>query len=366
MKSINDLNRVESGIKEEIKSAVSSCVESGWYVLGKSVDSFEAAFADYSGVKQCISVANGTQAIEIALRAAGVNNGDEVITAANAGFYSSIAILSCGAVPIYCDVNSSDNLAGCAEIEAVISRKTKAVILTHLYGRMADAETVKKLCVSKGIKLIEDCAQSHGARRGGKMTGSIGDIGCFSFYPTKNLGAFGDAGAIVTNDDILAGRIRQLRQYGWGKKYHVEIPGGTNSRMDELQAAVLLVKLKYLDQWNEKRRTLAAVYNEVITNPVITGKPALTGSDYVAHLYVIETEYRESLMEYLKQKGIPCDIHYPVPDHKQAAVAARYSDVVLPVTEEKARRVLTLPCFPEMTPEEAREVSKAINEWRPK
>jgi dTDP-4-amino-4,6-dideoxygalactose transaminase len=239
------------------------------------------------------------------------------------------------------------------------AHRVACVIATHLYGRMCDAAAIVAVCDRHGIPLIEDCAQAHGARRGGRMAGSYGRAGCYSFYPTKNLGALGDAGAIVTNDDDVATGIRALRQYGWGTKYTVVRPGGRNSRLDEMQAAVLRVKLPHLDAWNARRRAIAARYSDEIAHAAVTCPPT-GGEDYVAHLYVVAADDRDGLRTHLLASGIATDIHYPVPDHHQPAFITHAH---LPSTESAAGRILTLPCFPEMTENEVSRVVTAVNGW---
>jgi dTDP-3-amino-2,3,6-trideoxy-4-keto-D-glucose/dTDP-3-amino-3,4,6-trideoxy-alpha-D-glucose/dTDP-2,6-dideoxy-D-kanosamine transaminase len=364
VKSINDLNRLPQNIKQEINRAVSSCIDSGWYVLGTNVTSFEQEFAAYVGTEACISVGNGTDALEIGLKALGVKPGDKVITVANAGFYSSIGILACGAEPVYVDIDPDTHTMSSEALKKTINPGIKAVIVTHLFGRLADIASLRGICGELGIPLLEDCAQAHGAILNGHMAGSFGAISCFSFYPTKNLGAMGDGGALCTSDPDIAGRIRTLRQYGWGKKYNVDFPSGKNSRLDEIQACILKVKLRYLDGWNDARRAIASQYQQGIDNPLITRKPAVSGEGYVAHLYVLETQNRSGLISWLKEKDVPCDVHYPVPDHRQRIFGDTYKGLLLEHTEQACERVLTLPCFPEMTEQETDHVIEAVNSWR--
>jgi dTDP-3-amino-2,3,6-trideoxy-4-keto-D-glucose/dTDP-3-amino-3,4,6-trideoxy-alpha-D-glucose/dTDP-2,6-dideoxy-D-kanosamine transaminase len=363
MKSINDLGRLSDDVRKEIHQSLSECIDSGWYILGKNVTSFEEEFASYNGTSYCISVANGTDALEIGLRALGVKSGDKVITVANAGFYSSIGILACGAEPAYADIDPATYTMSPESLKKVLTNEVKAVILTHLYGTLGDVESILEICEKHGIPLLEDCAQAHGASLGGRKAGSFGRLSCFSFYPTKNLGAMGDGGALCTSDSELAERIRLLRQYGWGKKYSVDIPHGGNSRLDEMQACILRIKLRKLDRWNEERRAVAARYGKGIANPSIARKPSVSGEGYVAHLYVLETDDRAGLSAWLKGKGIPSDVHYPIPDHRQKVFGNMYAAVTLENTERACGRVLTLPCFPEMTVEETEQVIAAVNGW---
>ncbi|HYO83980.1 MAG TPA: DegT/DnrJ/EryC1/StrS family aminotransferase, partial [Bryobacteraceae bacterium] len=314
------------------------------------VDAFESEFAAWCGARQCVGTGNGTDALELALRAVGVTAGSRVATVANAGMYSTAAILACGATPVFVDVDP-DTLNVTPELLSPLS--ADAVVVTHLYGRMAPVEAICK-AVSP-IPVIEDCAQSHGAVLNGKRAGTWGVAGCFSFYPTKNLGACGDGGAVVTSSPELAQRVRVLRQYGWTARYRAEVPGGRNSRLDELQAAVLRLKLPLLTGWNQRRRDLAALMG------IDRGR---SESD-VVHLLVIQHAERDRLRDFLRQRGIASDVHYPVPDYRQPAVTAVIGETLpLPQTERACAAVLTLPCFPEMTDEEAMRVREAVNEFR--
>ena len=307
---------------------------------------------------------NGTDALELALRALSVGPGDEVVTAANAGMYATTAIRAAGAVPLYVDIDERSLLIDPAALNAGVTARTRAVIATHLYGRLADVGALARIAQDRGIALIEDCAQAHGAQRNGCKAGTFGTVGCFSFYPTKNLGALGDAGAIVTSDFQIAVRLRALRAYGWGTKYHCTMEGGRNSRMDELQAAVLRVKLPYLAAWNRRRRAIAALYAVAIANPAVSLPPAVDDGTDVAHLYVVRTRHRESLRAHLAAAEVATDIHYPVPDHRQpgAGAVARQG---LARTERACADVLSLPCYPELTDAEIDAVAAACNRWQP-
>ncbi|MBH3412033.1 DegT/DnrJ/EryC1/StrS family aminotransferase [Pseudomonas putida] len=333
-------------------------LDSHWYILGSEVKQFEAEFANYVGVDHCISVANGSEALELALRGLGVEQGSRVVAIANAGFYSSTAIHAIGAEPVYVDVEA-DTLTLCPKALAeVIESKPAAVIVTHLYGQLANIEEIVRVASAAGVPVLEDCAQSHGARRNGQQAGSFGTVACFSFYPTKNLGALGDGGAVVTRDDELAARIRQLRQYGWSQKYQVAIPGGRNSRLDEMQAAILRVKLPLLDGWNEQRRSIAQRYNAAFAS-LDMQLPASTGEDYVAHLYVVRVKARMEFAAALKENGVSSDIHYPIADHKQPAYHTVPTQS-LAVTEQACDTVISLPCFPGLTDEEVDRVIDAV------
>lgn len=350
----------------DLKGAMARVLDRHWYVMGEEVTRFEAAFAAYCGVPHCISLANGTDALELALRAAGVQAGDRVVLAANAGYYGSTAVRQIGAVPVYADV-AADSL--CLDPQAVTralgdGALPKVILVTHLYGQLADVESLAKIATERGIVLIEDCAQAHGARRAGKVAGSFGDLACFSFYPTKNLGAVGDGGAVVCRDEAMASRLRSLRQYGWSAKYRNDLPGGRNSRLDEVQAAVLSEKLPALDRHNKARRDIASAYCEAFAGLPVR-LPASCADDHVAHLFVIRTPARDALREHLRGKGIASDIHYPVADHQQS-VAQDFggeSAVSLPVTEQACAEVISLPCYPGMSSGQAQRVIDAVRSF---
>ena len=361
---INDLKRHTDPLRDELDAAVRRVLDRGWFVLGPEVAAFESQFAAWCGTPHCVSVGNGTDALELALRAVGVEAGDPVVTVANAGLYGTVAILAMGAEPVYVDVCPDTLLIDPLGVAGALkSGPVKAILVTHLYGRLADMEAILPLAQSAGIPVVEDCAQAHGAQRGGHRAGSFGDAGCFSFYPTKNLGALGDGGAVVTRRADVEKRLMRLRQYGWSSKYHAAERGGRNSRLDELQAAVLAAKLPHVDAWNERRRGIAVTYNAMLGGAGLICPPGAGVSDFVAHLYVVQVDAneRESLRNRLGTRGIATDVHYPVPDHKQKAVAERFAHVRLPVTEAACERVLTLPCFPEMTDAEVAQVIQAVN-----
>ncbi|MGO9614457.1 MAG: DegT/DnrJ/EryC1/StrS family aminotransferase [Dissulfurispiraceae bacterium] len=360
---LNDLTRGETLIGE-ITSVLAAVAASGWYVLGAECLAFEEEFAVYCGLRFGVGVGNGTDALELALKAAGVRAGDRVVTVANAGMYSSISILAAGAAPVFVDVDDETMLMSPASLMEAPLSGVAAIIVTHLYGRMANMPEILALAAEHGVPVIEDCAQAHGAAFAGRRAGSWGAMGCFSFYPTKNLGAFGDGGAVVTDDESLAAKVRQLRQYGWKEKYRSTLPGGRNSRLDELQAAVLRIKLPYLDRWNQRRREIAKKYNDLINHELVKTPTAADDSN-VSHLYVVRCADRRQLQIHLKGRGIASDIHYPVPDYKQPSIEDRFLDSFLPQTEKACRDVLTLPCFPELTDAEVEEVADAVNSWRP-
>lgn len=361
--AINDLRRHTSLITPEIEQAISRVVASGWFVLGSEVLAFEQEFALYCSKPYCVTLANGTDALEIALRALDIGPGKMVLTVANAGMYSSIAILATGAMPLYAEISVNTLLLDVVDLARMLeTHKVDAIIVTHLYGLLASIEDIIELAKTYDVPVIEDCAQAHGARRQGKKAGSFGDIACFSFYPTKNLGALGDGGAIVTSRKDLSDKVKQYRQYGWGSKYNVKLSGGRNSRLDEIQAAILRVKLPLLDQWNERRRNIAARYSKGITNAKVATQ-VICGEEYVAHLYVIRVVGRDILRQYLTDSGIPSDVHYSIPDYAQPAYCHLFNDIRLPLTEQACSEVLTLPCFPEMTDVEVDAVIDCVNSW---
>jgi len=345
----------------ELGDAVARVLSGGRYVLGPEHDAFEAELAAYLGARHCLGVASGTDALELALLAVGCRPGDEILTSANAGFYSSAAALSAGLLVRYADVDEATLGLSAATAEAALTTATRAVVVTHLYGLMADVEQLVTLCHDRGVAVVEDCAQAAGARRGERSAGTFGDAGAFSFYPTKNLAALGDGGAVVTDRDDVAGAVRRLRQYGWEAKYRVAAPHGRNSRLDELQAAILRVRLPRLDGWNERRRTIASRYREALQDEA--GRLVCGGDvDYVAHLAVALVEDRDGMRVRLEEAGIGTDVHYPVPDHRQEVWAGALADVRLPVSERACEHVVTLPCFPELADNEVDRVCEALHE----
>jgi len=362
---INDLRRHTAALEAEIRGAVARVIGSGRFVLGAEVEAFEHEFGQYCGSEHCIAVANGTDALELALRSLGVGSGQAVLTVANAGMYSTCAIRTVGAEPAFVDIDRMNLLMDEALLREALGTvpNVTAVIVTHLYGLVGNIAGIVETANSFGASVIEDCAQCHGACVDGRRAGTFGDVGCFSFYPTKNLGALGDAGAVITNHASHARSIRRLRQYGWAEKYQAVESGGRNSRLDEIQAAVLRVKLERLDGWNARRRSIAARYSAEIANPRVTCPPRRTTDDYVAHLYVVRSAMREQLRAHLSARRVPTDIHYPVPDYAQAAIAHLFPDVSNPIAEAACSEVVTLPCFPEMTDDEVSMVIAAVNDW---
>lgn len=361
--NINDLKLRADEVHSELKEALCRVLDSGWFVLGSEVQGFEEEFSRYLGGVSCVSVANGTDALELGLKAIGVAPGMRVATVANAGMYTTTAILAIGANPIYMDVQEGSANASLLSVQAAVQQGADAVVVTHLYGvAVAEIVAITGWCASQGIPVLEDCAQAHGARVDGRCVGTFGDAAAFSFYPTKNLGALGDGGAVVSGRQDVADRVRMLRQYGWSRKYEVALEGGRNSRLDELQAAVLRVFLPRLEWQNAQRREIAAHYAAGISHPEVL-LPQHMGEESVFHLYVIRSSRRDSLRMHLQQAGIMADVHYPIPDYRQPVFGQRYEGLWLECTERMASEILTLPCYPEMSEEQVQQVVAAVNAW---
>ena len=349
--------------KKEIEDAIQQVLSGGRYILGEAVGNFERNFAAYLGVKHCIGVGNGTDAISIAIRALGIGKGDEVITVSLTAVASVAAIEMAGAVPVLADINPTDRTIDPSCITSLINERTKAILPVHLYGQPADMETIVSIAKKYQLLVIEDCAQAHGAAINGKKVGSFGDIACFSFYPTKNLGAIGDGGAIATNSEALANQARWLREYGWKVRYISEFPG-VNSRLDELQAAILSVKLAHLEADNLKRIELARQYIQALDGcsfklPMIENK-----STHAMHLFVIEHHKRDELRKYLEAEQIGTAIHYPQAVHQQPAYLGRLKGADnLPTTEKIVPRLLSLPIYPELQPDQVARICQVLYEW---
>jgi dTDP-4-amino-4,6-dideoxygalactose transaminase len=356
---VNDLRRAAWSQRAELDVLLERFLESGRYVLGPQHADFEHEFAAYVGTRDCVGVASGTDALELALRAVGCVPGDAILTAANCGGYASIAARRAGLRVRYADVDSETLSLSAATVGSALDADVRAVVVTHLYGLLAHVEEIEALCRERGIAVVEDAAQAVGARRGGRRAGSFGDAAAFSFYPTKNLGALGDGGAVCTSREDIAESVRSLRQYGWVSKYEVARGGGWNSRLDELQSAVLRARLPLIDEGNRRRRQIVARYAASLRADA--GRfVAVDGEDYVAHLAVALVEDRDRVRAVFETAGIGTDVHYPVPDHRQPAWAADYVGVTLPVTEHGAEHVLTLPCFPELRDDEAERVCEVL------
>lgn len=357
-----DLRQQLSSLRDELNEAMASVVASGRFVLGAEVSGFEAEFAKYCDVDHAVGVASGTDALILALKGLGIGAGDEVITVSHTFFATALAISTTGATPVFVDVDSEDLLMDTSAVNAAVTPRTSAVVAVHLYGRCADMAVLTDLARRHGLALIEDACQAHGARCDGRPAGSLGDVGCFSFYPSKNLGAMGDGGAIVTNDGALAERVTRLRNYGQSTQRYVHEELGYNSRLDELQAAILRIKLRHLDDWNGRRRRLAMQYWHALEPlPALTLIPPPYANDSI-HLFVARSSKRDDLQDFLLRRGIQTQLHYPRPVHLQSAYTG-HANQRLPVTEKAAREVVSLPMFPEMNSEAPQRVSATIAEF---
>ncbi len=342
--------------RAQIDAGIARVLAKGRYILGDEVAAFESEFAAYIGVGHAVGVGSGTDALLVALQALGIGDGDEVITVAHTAVATVAAIDAAGAVPVFVDIDPMRYTIDVSRIEEAITERTRAILPVHLYGQPADLDSVLTIARRHGLKVIEDCAQSHGAMYRGRRAGSFGDAACFSFYPTKNLGALGDGGMVVTNDQSVARRARLLREYGWAERYVSHIRGW-NTRLDELQAAVLRAKLPHLDADNARRRGIAERYENEIGSWIL--KPGVSEGS-VFHLYVVRTPRRDELSLFLRERGVATLVHYPVPVHQQPAYRdfTRHS---LPETESAAREVLSLPMYPELTDEDALAVIDAMS-----
>ena len=355
-----DLQAQYRAIQSEIDEAVARVLSSGQYLLGAETGKFEAEFSTYSGVAHAAAVGSGTDAIQLALRACEIGPGDEVITVAHTAVACIAAIELSGASPVLVDIDPRSFTIDPEKIEAAVGPRTRAILPVHLYGCPADLEPILDIAQRRNLRVIEDCSQAHGARYHGRPVGSLGHLAAFSFYPTKNLGAMGDGGAVLTNDARLDERVRKLRQYGWRERNCSDIRG-VNSRMDEIQAAVLRVKLRHLEEWTERRRALAALYSNGLAGcgVVLPTEPA--GSRHVYHQYVIRHTQRDELRSHLAAQGIQTQVHYPVPVHLQPAYRGLpLPPGGLPASECAAREVLSLPIRPEMSVADVERVCEEI------
>lgn len=344
-----DLQIQYQSLRQEILEAVDRVFAQSAFILGDDVAQFEKDFASFCGCREAVGVATGCDALLWALKACGVGAGDEVITAANSYIATALAITAAGAKPVLVDCLPDSYEIDPAAVRAALTSRTKAVIPVHLYGQSADMDPILELAAAKGLIVIEDAAQAHGATYKGKSCGTFGQAGCFSFYPGKNLGAYGDGGAVVTDHPELAHQVRMLRNYGQSKKYHHEV-AGWNSRLDTVQAAILRIKLRHLADWNEARRRHAASYAERLQGLPLQLSREMPGNRHIYHLYVVQVDERDRFMDYMAARGISCGIHYPIPIHLQAAYRdLGYRPGSMPVTESIAPRLVSLPMFPEMT-----------------
>lgn len=358
-----DLTAQYHSIKKEMDAAVLATLESGHFILGPQVTKFEESVAAYLGVKHAIGLASGTDALVIALRALNIGDGDEVIIPAYTFFATAGSVMSVGAQPVVVDIDPQSYQMDANRIEAAVTPKTKAIIPVHLYGHPSDMNPILEIARKHDLKIIEDNAQGYGAEYLGRKTGAMGDVGCLSFFPTKNLGAYGDGGMAVTNDDALAGQMRMLRAHGWKEKYYSEMVG-YNSRLDALQAAILQAKFPHVDAWNEKRRELSKRYNEHLAPLGIVTPVEREWAKHVYHLYIIRHEKRNALQAFLKEKGIASEVYYPIPPHlADPCRKFGYKEGDFPHAEKAARETLALPLYPELTLAQQDEVIAAVKEF---
>jgi len=352
---------------DEIDSALRRCLKSGWYILGQEVASFEKEFAAYLGIAHAVGVANGTDALYLALRACDVAPGDAVLSVSHTAVATIAAIKLCGATPVFVDIDPATFTMDVGRLEETVKNyrgRFKAIVPVHLYGHPAHMTDIMDIAARYDLRVVEDCAQAHGATWEDRKTATFGDIAAFSFYPTKNLGALGDGGAVVTHDGGLADRVRLLREYGWEERY-ISKSVGINSRLDELQAAILRVKLRHLDEDNSRRISLARLYTAALTDQErITLPQTASEATHVFHQYVIRVAERDSLRKYLRDRGTGTLVHYPVPVHQQPAYAGCFK-LYSPLyeTEAAAREILSLPLFPEMTGEQLETVVQQLRAW---
>lgn len=356
-------NRLDRGFylyQEEYEQKALEVLHSGWYILGNELQRFEEEFAQYLGAGYCVGVASGLDALWIAFRILGIGQGDEVIVQGNTYIASVMGITINGADPVFVEPDRYYNIDA-DKIEEKITAKTKAILVVHLYGQPSNMEKIMEIAKRHKLKIVEDCAQSHGASFRGKMTGTFGDIGCFSFYPTKNLGAFGDGGAIVTDNKEIAQKVRIFRNYGSEKKYYNKVVGA-NSRLDEIQAGLLRVKLSHMAELKEQRNNICQRYLEEISNDYITLSYVQKETEHIWHQFVVRTKQRQKLIDYLNEKEIGTSIHYPIPPHlSQAYQYLGMQRGKLPITEKYATEVLSLPLYDGMTGEEVSYVIDAVN-----
>ena len=358
-------NRMDRGFyqyQKEFEQKALEVLRSGWYVLGKEVSSFEEEFATYIGAPYCVGLASGLDALWIAFRLLGIGSGDEVIVQGNTYIASVMGITMNGATPVFVEPDEYFQI-DVDKIEEKITDKTKAILVVHLYGMVSKMDKIVEICKKHNLRLVEDCAQSHGATFNGKMTGTFGDVGCFSFYPSKNLGAFGDAGAVVVNDEVLAREFKVFRNYGSEKRYYNKVVGA-NSRLDELQAGLLRVRLKYMEALTNERIRIAERYSCEIKNDKIVLPNVIDGATSVWHQYVIRCEERDNLIAYLDEKEIGTIVHYPIPPHlAEAYKCLGHQKGFLPITEHYADTVLSIPLYNGMTDQEQSYVIDAINSF---
>jgi dTDP-4-amino-4,6-dideoxygalactose transaminase len=359
---MNDFKAEPSELQAEELAAANRVIQSGWYILGKEVEAFEKSFAEFCGARSCAGVGNGMDAIEIGLRALNIGAGDEVVTTPMTAFATVLAVLRAGATPVLADIDLASGLLDLQSVERCLSKKTKALLLVHLFGQMRETQRWADFCAGQKVYFLEDCAQSHGAAWNGKAAGTIGAWGAFSFYPTKNLGALGDGGALVTNQDEIFSKAKMLRNYGQSDRYHHPVLG-MNSRLDEMHAAILSVRLKWLRQFTARRREIAAAFRTQIQNRAITHLAApLHEENHVHHLFVIRCKERERLAGFLNDRGVKTLVHYPIPVHKQPPCQnIRIDAKGLNEAEKFAAECLSLPCHPQMSSRDVQTVIESVN-----
>ncbi|MDB9308494.1 DegT/DnrJ/EryC1/StrS family aminotransferase [Aphanizomenon sp. CS-733/32] len=357
-----DLKRQYNQLRPEIDAATREVYESGWFILGNQVQRFEKNFAEYCNAKYGVGVGSGTEALHLALVACGVEYGDEIITVANTCVPTLSAISFAGAIPVFVDIDETTYTINPSLIAERITSKTKAIVPVHLYGQCADMTPIMEIAHQYNLAVIEDCAQSHGSLYKNQMAGTMGDAGCFSFYPSKNLGAFGDGGLVLTNNQEIAEKVTKLRNYGQEKRYYHSIKG-FNSRLDELQAAILNAKLLYLNAWNQRRREIAQRYHQAFSAVGIICPFEDSERFHVYHLYVIRVPQRDRFQQLLQEQGITTIIHYPVPVHLQESYSEfQEQSKFLPLTEKLASEIVSLPLYPELTDEEIDYIVKGVIE----
>jgi dTDP-4-amino-4,6-dideoxygalactose transaminase len=358
-----DLSAQYARIRDEVTEAIAKVLERTDFILGQDVTLFEEEFAAFCGVDYAVGVDSGTSALELALRAYGVGPGDEVITVANTFVATALAISFTGATPVLVDIDPDTYTLDASLLESVITARTKAIIPVHLYGQPADMDPILELAEQHGLVVIEDACQAHGAKYKGRPVGSLGHAAAFSFYPGKNLGAYGDAGAVTTSDAIVSESLKMLRNYGSTRKYHHALRG-FNRRLDTLQAAVLRVKLQYLDTWSESRRQHAKMYSELLEHSAVAVPARASYAESVYHLYVVRVKRREQIKAYLNAQGVATGIHYPTPIHLQPAYRdLNYKRGDFPITETYAEHVLSLPMYPELTSDLIAHVTSTIKDF---
>lgn len=361
--NFNQLDRGYYKFKDEYDKAAIETLESGWYILGSRVEKFENEFSNYLKSKYCVGLNSGLDALILAFRALEIGEGDEVIVPANTYIASILGITENGATPVFVEPDEYYNL-NADMIEQKITKKTKAILVVHLFGQAANMHKIKSLATKYGLYLVEDCAQSHGACFDSCVTGTWGDIGCFSFYPTKNIGAFGDSGAIVTDNEQLYEKIKMLRNYGSKIKYQNELLG-VNSRLDEIQAALLSVKLKHYAELRSERETIASVYLANINNPLVELPRIREKSQHVWHLFVVKVDNQKGFQEYLSSKDISTQIHYPIPPHLSRAYSyLNFKEGDYPLTEYYAKSMVSLPLYEGMSSTEINYVIQVVNEYK--